>query len=233
MERDGESVRFVAQLLEKPQRGGTPWQDDGEILARNPHLLESFRQADDADVRSRFLDDPLGRVDLRQPAVDDYEVGLVGEPSGGARPLDGLGDVAVGLAGRCVLRAARFGCVFRTARLRRVFRAAHLRRGVGGFGNLLAFEGFLGFGNSLGPAGILSLVWLFGFAGGFRAVASILVLGGADVVARRSGEKPGESAAQHLVHRGRVVRGALAVGPAHDEVPVVGFLCQTVLEDHH
>ena len=228
-------MRFVSQLLEKPQRGGTPWQDDGEILARNPHLLESFRQADDADVRSRFLDDPLGRVDLRQPAVDDYQVGLVGEPSGGARPLGGLGDVAVGLvlAGRCVLRAARFGCVFRTACLRRVFRAARPRRGVGGFGNLLAFEGLLGFGNSLGLPGILSLVWLFGFAGGFRAVASNFVLGGADVVARRSGEKPGESAAQHLVHRGRVVRGALAVGPAHDEVSVVGFLCQTVLEDHH
>ena len=217
VERDGESVRFVAQLLEKPQRGGTPWQDDGEILARNPHLLEPFRQADDADVSSRFLDDPLRRVDLRQPAVDDYEVRLVSESSGGARLPGDPRDVAAGLvlAGRCVLRVAR------------------PRRGVASFGNLPGFEGFLGFGNSFGLAGILSLAGHFGFAGGVRAIASVLVLGGADVVARRSREKPGKPAAQHLVHRGRVVRCALAVGPAHDEVPVVGLFCQTVLKDHH
>ena len=78
---DREPVRLVAQPLQQVEALRAALQDHRVLLPRQPHLLEPLgqpaqRDVVDAELRHRRR----GGRDLRRTAVDDDEVGRVGEP---------------------------------------------------------------------------------------------------------------------------------------------------------
>ena len=91
VEGDGEPVRLVAHPLEQVEALAGARQDDRVVLPGHPDLLEPLGQADQRHVLdAELVEHRLGRVDLRQAAVDDDEVGRVGEL---ARPAGDLGSI--------------------------------------------------------------------------------------------------------------------------------------------
>src|SRR6516162_4661206 len=77
---DGEAMGLVSHPLQQVQSLAAARQDDRVLLARQPHFLQALGQAAYGDV----VDAELGqgarrRIGLERPAVDDDQVGRVGE----------------------------------------------------------------------------------------------------------------------------------------------------------
>jgi hypothetical protein len=87
---DREAVRLVADALHEVQTLRGTREDHGELLPREPHLLEPLREPAQRDV----VDPEIGerarrRGDLGRAAVDDDEVRRVREPLGTPLLVDG------------------------------------------------------------------------------------------------------------------------------------------------
>ena len=80
---DGESVRLVTHPLQQIQALAVARHDDRVRLGGHPHLFQPLGQADHRDVGdAELLEHGAGRIDLGRTAVDDVQIGRVGEPAG-------------------------------------------------------------------------------------------------------------------------------------------------------
>ena len=98
---DGEAVRLVADALQQIERLAVAGQDHRVGLGGDPHLFEAFGQTDHRHIPdTQFAEYRLCRVDLCRTAVDDVEIGRIGEPAARFRPiLDVVAEPAPGHLG--------------------------------------------------------------------------------------------------------------------------------------
>src|ERR1700757_3197364 len=79
---DGEAMRLVTDPLQQVEPLAVARHDDRIRLGRDPYLFQPLGQADHRDVAdTQFFERGAGGVDLRRTAVDDIQVGRVGEPA--------------------------------------------------------------------------------------------------------------------------------------------------------
>ena len=84
MEGDGEAVCLVAQALQQVEGIGAPAQTHGIGRSGPVDLLELLGQRGQLDLalEPQLAHDPLGHAELALAAVDEEQVGPVGEAAG-------------------------------------------------------------------------------------------------------------------------------------------------------
>ena len=70
---DREAVGLVAQILEEIQSLRGTRQDEGELVAGDPHFLQALGQAYDGHVRAHGVQGGARGVDLREASVDEHQ----------------------------------------------------------------------------------------------------------------------------------------------------------------
>lgn len=77
---DSEPVCLVSHSLQQIESLTVARHDNRVRLRRHPYLFQPLGQADHRDVgNTEFVDYRTGRVDLRRAAVDDVQIGRIGE----------------------------------------------------------------------------------------------------------------------------------------------------------